>query len=176
MGESGKQINNMSRHIYARTAALTVTIIAAAIVLSACTAPRAWNMNKVQTVHQKTQSSELNGAGMSIGDAATSLLESDHAAFSKSTAAADDEVAAYCETMRSDAESDIESRETMLVVVQNMDLKESEYFRVFLPRYEVPFILADMHLFCYLLMAVIYERIQRPCPEVYQDRASVKTL
>ena len=55
----------------------------------------------------------------------------------------DDEVMSYCGSMRSDAESDIESRETMLVVVQNMGLNEAEYFRVFLPRYEVPFILVS---------------------------------
>lgn len=224
----------------AATAAAALTI-AAALLLSACTAPRAWDLNKTQTAHEKTQSSQLNGAGMSIGDAAVQLLESDYAAFSDAAAGAiagslgaseaaapaaaaesytddesipgqgtkavpeseavmeisgkyvskqymefraalyaaassepdpvkaaedlikkqtaewtfaqehgilptDDEVAAYCESMRSDAESDIESREMMLVVVQNMSLNESEYFRVFLPRYEVPFILVTENI------------------------------
>ncbi len=226
---------------HARAAALGALILAAALALSACTAPRARDLNKMQTAHEKTQSSELNGADMSIGDVAISLLESDYAAFSKvsetnavgaeagddeaagasgteagaddvnipgqgtkavpeseaaleisgmyiskqyltfraalyTTAGSekepvkaaeelvkkqitewnfasehgllptDDEVMSYCEVMRSDAESDIESRETMLVVLQNMSLNESEYFRVFLPRYEVPFILAEQNV------------------------------
>lgn len=194
---------------------ITVLILITALSVSACTAPRAWEMNKTQTAHEKTQSSELNGADMSIGEAATLLLESDCAAFSSATASdtdipgqgttavsieeaaleisgmyiskqylafraalyaktssekdpvnaaedlikkqvaewnfaqkkgllpTDDEVMSYCGSMRSDAESDIESRETMLVVVQNMGLNEAEYFRVFLPRYEVPFILVS---------------------------------
>ena len=223
--------------IYTHIAATVAMIIAAILILSACAAPRAWNLNKTRTAHEKTQSSELNGSEMSIGDVATSLLESDYAAFSKaadtsdtgtagytegsgSEAGADDitipgqgtkavpeneaaleisgmyiskqylafraalyaaassekepvkaaeelikeqviqwqfaekygilptdeEVMSYCETMRSDSESDIESRETMLVVVQNMGLNESEYFRVFQPRYEVPFILAEENI------------------------------
>ena len=220
---------------------ISVLILIIALSASACTAPRAWDMNKTQTAHEKTQSSELTGADMSIGDAATLLLESDCAAFSKASETnavgektgddeavgafgteagaddvnipgqgtkavpesetvleisgiyvskqyfafrtvlyaitgsekepvkaaeelvkkqitewnfasehgilpTDDEVMSYCESMRSDVESDIESRETMLVVVQNMSLNESEYFRVFLPRYEVPFILAEQNV------------------------------
>ncbi len=216
-------------------AAVSAIMMAAALTLSACTAPRAWNMNKTQTAHQKTQSSELKDSGMSIGDAATVLLESDYAAFSDAAASidnadtsgagsepsdisipgqgteavpesetamevsgkyiskqylafraalyaaassdkepvkaaeelikrqviewkfaeengllpTDDEVTAYCDAMRADAESDIESRETMLMVVQNMSLNESEYFRVFQPRYEIPFILAEANISSY---------------------------
>ena len=221
--QEAKMYNMKRRHRRSIAALILIT----ALSTSACTAPRAWDMNKTQTAHEKTQSSELTGADMSIGDAATLLLESDCAAFSAAAGSSqggaeaeagasdldipgqgtkavsaneaameisgmyiskqylafraalyakassekdpvkaaeelikkqaaewnfaqekgllptDDEVMSYCESMRSDTESDIESRETMLVVVQNMGLNEAEYFRVFLPRYEVPFILVS---------------------------------
>ncbi len=232
---------------YARAAALTILILTAALTVSACTAPRAWEFNEQQTAHEKTQSSELNDAGMSIGDAAILLLESDYAAFSDApsdsdkdnenassdendnngytaesgaeiytsdisipgqgtkpvpeneaaleiagkyvskqylelrtalyaTASSekdpvkaaetlikkqviqwkfaeknellptDEDVMSYTDSMRADTESDIESRETMLLVVQNMGFNESEYFRVFQPRYEVPFLLVEENI------------------------------
>lgn len=215
---------------------MLLLIIITMITLPACTVPRVHDMDKTLTAYEKTQSSQLNGADMSIGDTAAKLLESDYAAFSdipetgspgentyetqiedsngtevdtsdqsipgqgtkavpeseasmeisgkyvskqymefrtalyaaassekdpqkaaedlikkqiaewnfaeeKGILPTDEEVMSYCENMRSDSESDIESRENMLVIVQNMGLNEAEYFRVFLPRYEVPFIL-----------------------------------
>lgn len=51
------------------------------------------------------------------------------------------EIREYCDSIRTDANSDDENRNIMLGVVNSMGMTESEYFDEFQPVYEVPFII-----------------------------------
>lgn len=56
---------------------------------------------------------------------------------------------AYCSTLESDAHSDIESREYMLIIIQNLGLSEAEYFKALQMNYEIPFILVSKNISSY---------------------------